>query len=99
MIFISSSSIKKQKIADAVTTLIENDFRNIELSGGTKYYDGWLDELMELKHKYQLNFLIHNYFPPPKIPFVFNLSSPNTPGLRALQHGERRKKLDSMLDF
>ena len=90
MIFISSSSIKKQKIADAVTTLIENDFRNIELSGGTKYYDGWLDELMELKHKYQLNFLIHNYFPPPKIPFVFNLSSPNKEiAIKSIEHAKK----------
>ena len=75
MIYISSSCIKKSKIADCVEELATNGFLNIELSGGTKFYDGLIDDLLELKMKFNLNYLVHNYFPPPLNSFVFNLSS------------------------
>ena len=75
MIYISSSCIKKSKIADCVEELAANGFLNIELSGGTKFYDSLIDDLLELKMKFNLNYLVHNYFPPPLNSFVFNLSS------------------------
>jgi sugar phosphate isomerase/epimerase len=42
---------------------------NVELGSVHQNFD-----LSELK-KFRFNFLIHNYFPPPKIPFNFNLAS------------------------
>jgi len=33
--------------------------------------------LLELKDRYNLNYRCHNYFPPPKQPFVLNLASLN----------------------
>jgi sugar phosphate isomerase/epimerase len=75
MIYVSSSCIKKQNIKDAIIELNTLGFKNIELSGGTQAYEGLLDDLLELKEKYQLNYLCHNYFPPPEIPFVLNLAS------------------------
>jgi sugar phosphate isomerase/epimerase len=48
-------------------------FTNIELSGGTKYYEGYLDDLLSLKEEFSLSFNVHNYFPPPKEDFVLNL--------------------------
>jgi len=75
MIYISSSCIKNSKIADCVEELAVNNFLNIELSGGTKFYDGLIEDLLELKMKFNLNYLVHNYFPPPVNSFVFNLSS------------------------
>jgi len=98
MIYISSSCIKKQRIGEAVLELIKNDFYNIELSGGTYYYDGWLDELLELKNKYNVNYLIHNYFPPPKEAFVFNLSSLDAQlAKKSLEHAKNSIEHASLL--
>jgi len=77
MIYISTSCVKHNKIKDSVEELATNGFRNIELSGGTEYYENFEDDLLELKDKYNLNYRCHNYFPPPKKPFVLNLASLN----------------------
>ncbi len=75
MIYVSSSCVKADTIQSAVLFLVKEGFRNIELSGGTKYYDDFAEDLLGLKRKYDLNFLVHNYFPPPKQDFVLNLAS------------------------
>lgn len=75
MIFVSSSCVKHKNIKKSVEDLAENGFKNIELSGGTEYYENFEEDLLELKYKYDLNYRCHNYFPPPKIPFVLNLAS------------------------
>ena len=75
MIYVSSSCVKYKKIQDSVVALVNHGFKNIELSGGTEYYDGFEDDLLELKARYNLNYICHNYFPPPKCSFVLNLAS------------------------
>jgi sugar phosphate isomerase/epimerase len=75
MIYISSSCVKNNKIQNSVQNLLDNGFINIELSGGTEYYDGFEDDLIKLQNKYNLNYICHNYFPPPKEHFVLNLAS------------------------
>ena len=75
MIYISSSCIKTNKINDSVQTLAENGFTNIELSGGTIPYADLERDLLRLQDQYNTNYLCHNYFPPPEIPFVLNLAS------------------------
>jgi sugar phosphate isomerase/epimerase len=77
MIYISTSCVKHNKIKDSVEELASNGFKNIELSGGTEYYKNFENDLLELKDKYSLNYRCHNYFPPPKKPFVLNLASLN----------------------
>ena len=75
MIYVSSSCIKSKKIKDSVEILANAGFKNIELSGGTDYYDELLDDLLLLKKMYNLQYTVHNYFPPPKEHFMINLSS------------------------
>lgn len=75
MIYISSSCVKATKIEDAVIKLVDEGFTNIELSGGTRYDENALNKLILLKEDYNINFLLHNYFPTPRIPFVLNLAS------------------------
>lgn len=75
MIFVSSSCVKHKKIKDSVQELVDNGFKNIELSGGTDLYNNFELDLIELKDQYNLNYLCHNYFPPPSSPFVLNLAS------------------------
>ena len=77
MIYISSSCLKNTKINQSVEQLAIEGFKNIELSGGTNLYEGYIDDLLELKNKYNLKYLLHNYFPPPKEPFMLNIASLN----------------------
>jgi len=75
MIFISSSCVKANYIKESVYVLAESGFKNIELSGGTEYYTDFEIDLLRLRDKYELNYLLHNYFPPPQNHFVINLAS------------------------
>ena len=58
MIYISSSCVKADTIKESILTLVREGFRNIELSGGTKYYDSLIDDLLELKDKFGLYYKI-----------------------------------------
>lgn len=77
-IFVSSSCIKASTIKESVMILADAGFQNIELSGGTRYYQNYINDLLELREKYNLNYQLHNYFPPPETPFVINLASLNS---------------------
>lgn len=77
MIFVSSACSSKKIITQAIEELYSQGFTNIELSGGTRYYENLHRDLIELKKTYDLNFLLHNYFPPPRKDFVLNLASLN----------------------
>jgi len=72
MIFVSTVFHSGETAVMVVANLLENGFSKIELSGGA--YSGTLiNELLEFKEKCCLQ--VHNYFPPPSKPFVFNLGS------------------------
>lgn len=75
MIYVSSSCSKQKNINAAVLELADKGFRNIELSGGTEYYEGYEVDLSDIKERYSLNYLLHNYFPPHSEDFVLNLAS------------------------
>ena len=77
MIYVSSACIRKKSIAEIIWLYAEKHFQNIELSGGTDYYDDIESDLQKLKENYQLNYACHAYFPPPQVPFVVNLASCN----------------------
>lgn len=77
MIYVSSSCIRKNNIAEVIQVLAESNIRNIELSGGTDYYDEIENDLKRLKNLYGLNYVCHAYFPPPRNSFVVNLASCN----------------------
>ena len=76
-IYISSLAEKSNSISEIIEKLALNGVNNIELTGGTKNSNFDLKELLELKAKYNLNYLCHNYFPPPKDDFIINLGSLN----------------------
>ncbi len=77
MIYISSSCVKASLIKDSIEKLYEYGFQNIEFSGGTRPYDEMESDILNFKNKYDLNYLCHNYFPPPQENFVLNLASLN----------------------
>jgi len=75
VIYVSSSCIKSKNIKEVIIFLAENGIKNIELSGGIDFYSDLKDDLISLKKEHKLNYLVHNYFPPPKEHFVLNLAS------------------------
>lgn len=77
MIYISSSCIKDKNIKKSLQTILASGIKNIELSGGTNYYGELECDLIKLKKAHDINFLCHNYFPPPQEHFVLNLASMN----------------------
>tara|TARA_B100000963_G_scaffold29270_1_gene21684 strand:- start:11017 stop:11868 length:852 start_codon:yes stop_codon:yes gene_type:complete len=72
MIFISTGGFNQKKGTQAYRYLREKGFKNIEFSGG-KFIKNFNKKIKDYKNNSQ----IHNYFPPPKKPFVLNLSSKN----------------------
>ena len=74
MIYVSTGGMKDQLPYLVCKKLIEENIKFIELSGGV-YGDNTINELKKLKNK--ITMLVHNYFPPPKFPFVMNLGSMN----------------------
>lgn len=100
MIFVSSSCIKNEYISDTVEQLAKAGIKNIELSGGTKYYDSIKEDLLSFKNEYKLNYVCHSYFPPPERDFVVNLASSNDDILdMSLNHYYRCIELLTELDI
>jgi len=73
-LFVSTSGTRSNSLHVALT-LVENGFKNIELSGGSYVAD--LESELEILIGHTDAIMLHNYFPPPKEPFVFNLASSN----------------------
>lgn len=71
-LFVSTSGTRGSSL-DSATSLVEYGFRNIELSGGCHIdeLEKGLNQLMAQANA----IMLHNYFPPPSEPFVFNLAS------------------------
>jgi sugar phosphate isomerase/epimerase len=89
MIYISTGGFKDQSASDTVKLLAKDGFISIELSGGV-YENNQLGKLKDLQIKYGINFRVHNYFPPPSKPFVFNLASLNKDIARlSIQHAKK----------
>lgn len=73
-ISISTGGYKNLSGLQAIKYLKKNNILSIELSGG-RYSKNQIQQIASFKKK--LNLRVHNYFPPPKFPFVINLASDN----------------------
>ena len=77
MIYISTGGFKSEKAIDSIKKLVKNKIYSIELSGG-KYDKDQIKKINSEKNLIKsLDLQVHNYFPPPLDPFVFNLASLN----------------------
>jgi sugar phosphate isomerase/epimerase len=98
MIYISTSCIRASKIDEAVKKLVSHSFTNIELSGGTSYNKNILPSLKSLKEEFNVNFMVHNYFPPPQEHFVLNMASLNDDIYsKSMEHYKRAIELSAEL--
>jgi len=97
MIYVSSSCVKTVRINESVKALAEAGFKHIELSGGTEAYDNLESDLLRLQEKYELQYLCHNYFPPPQKAFVLNLAALDETADLSLAHCKRAIDLSMRL--
>lgn len=74
MIYVSTGGFSGQSAFKTSQQYIEAGIDSIELSGGIAEKD-LLANLKRLSST--ANFAVHNYFPPPDKPFVFNLATPD----------------------
>jgi len=72
VIFVSTGGFSNSTAADVALDFESNNITSVELSGG-KYAPDLVERLEHLSKR--LDFRVHNYFPPPIEPFVFNLAS------------------------
>lgn len=77
MIYVSSCCVKANSIKESVKTLVKEGIKNIELTGGTRFYPEFENDLLDLQNQHEINYLVHNYFPPPHEPFILNLATLN----------------------
>lgn len=69
------SEVEDNDLVGLIKSYTKNGIKNIELSGRINYTNNIEAKLLKLQEEFQLNFLIHNYFPPPKDPFILNIIS------------------------
>ena len=72
MIYVSTGGLKDLSFDKAIKVLSNSGIKDFELSGGL-YVENTEEKLFDLSKRYNLS--LHNYFPPKKDPFVFNLAS------------------------
>lgn len=96
MIYISTGGVREQTGWETSSQLAGGGIHAVELSGG-RHDPSQLAKLKQLKKT--INFQIHNYFPPPEKPFVFNLASLNTEiAARSISHVEKSMQWALELD-
>ena len=93
MIFISSSCDRENNLGNFFSRLAGNGIRHIELSGGGGHIPEIESFLDHSRIRFQLTYMVHNYFPPPQDPFILNLASGNK-DIRAKSLSLAKKALD-----
>ena len=95
-VFISTCCIKNKYLSKICNLFYDNNINDVELSAG--YYQKDVNKIIK-KFSKKLNFQIHNYFPVPKKPFVFNLASED-PFIvsKSIKHAIRAIKISSRLN-
>jgi sugar phosphate isomerase/epimerase len=72
MIFVSTGGVRKKTAAETARDYLLHGIFGVELSGGS-FSSSYENDLLGLPNEAVLQ--VHNYFPPPELPFVFNLAS------------------------
>ena len=91
-IYISTGAFKTREVERILEICIHHGIHQLELSSGTRFSE----EIATLVHRFYQNpmhYLVHNYFPPHKVPFVLNLASTG-PGTLARSRGHCRTAID-----
>lgn len=74
VIYVSASCLNSNDLFSILDVYDRASFKNIELGSSNQYNDQIAYDAL---NKYDFNFLVHNYFPPPSESFVINVASQN----------------------
>ena len=87
MVYVSTGGEREKTACEVSIELLDAGIKYVELSGGA-FSETLLSDLSELKE--DIDFQIHNYFPPAKTPFVLNLGTLDSEiGNRCISHVEQ----------
>jgi len=89
-IYVSTSCLKeKNNISSVLDVYYESGIKNVELGI-------WRQKIRKLNKikQYDINFLVHHYFPPPPKPFIVNLASQNAAILKS-----SKKQIKDSIEF
>ncbi|MFB6347255.1 MAG: sugar phosphate isomerase/epimerase family protein [bacterium] len=90
-IYLSTAFSRRKSVRAILEQVAEHlDCRRVELSGGTDREKNLDGTLRDFKKRHGFEFLIHNYFPPPKNDFVLNVTSPDRENRRRSLEFARR---------
>ena len=78
MIYVSTACINEKNLNENLKIFNKLNIKNIELTGNISFEKNYKKILKYYKINHKFNFLIHNYFPIPKKPFMLNLGTENT---------------------
>jgi len=79
-VYFSTGAFRNNSLVEILNYCVRYGIRNLELSSGVKPAPTYLETLAMFRDECQ--FLVHNYFPPPQIPFVLNLAATDKGTLR-----------------
>lgn len=74
-LWVSSGAFQTRDIDGVLAQARNNGVTRIELSSGLTYRSDLLDVVRAANDAGDLEFLVHNYFPPPEKPFVLNVAA------------------------
>ena len=95
MIYVSTGGRYSHTAFETTKDFLDHGITSIELSGGI-YSASYKKDVLSLSN--EATFQVHNYFPPPLVPFVFNLASKNSDILKqSINHA--RKAIDLVSDL
>jgi sugar phosphate isomerase/epimerase len=98
-IWLSSGAFRTRDIAAMLAQAQAAGIREIELSSGMDFAADILQPVRQAHASGTHRFLVHNYFPPPEVPFVLNIASLDPDGLTQTRaFGEQALHLAKELD-
>ena len=77
-IFVSTNAFGNKRLKDILNECKDHSISNIELSRINGHKQEVEDLITRSSQYSNFNFQVHNYCPPPKVPFVLNLASKDT---------------------
>jgi sugar phosphate isomerase/epimerase len=96
-IYVSSSALKARTLPELVDECAALGIRRVELTSSLEYSPDMTSDLGRARAA-GFRFLIHNYFPPPREPFVINLASADLAiRRRSIAHCEAALRLSAEL--
>ncbi|HEX9807645.1 MAG TPA: sugar phosphate isomerase/epimerase family protein [Alteraurantiacibacter sp.] len=80
-VYLSTGAFLSRTLAEVLAECDAQGIRHVELSSGVRWDEGLLDGVWQRQDR--MNYLVHNYFPPPRKAFVLNLASSDPAQLTA----------------